>query len=77
MGITLRAFADDIGAIVPTLATLPLIFDIFSSFARMSGLRLNLPKTWFVPLWATTVASVRKMLKDDYPFMASVGVAFI
>ena len=77
VGATLRAFADDIGLILPRFVDINSVFGIFSQFARMSGLRLNLPKTWLVPLWNTRVATLKRMLRDDYPHLASVGVAFV
>jgi len=48
----LRAFADDIGAVVEDWrADSKLLEDTFSEFALMSGLELNIKKTVVVPLW--------------------------
>ncbi len=49
---------------------------IFSEFGRMSGLRLNLPKTVLIPLWPSSPARVRGMLQDEYPSWASVEVDY-
>ena len=43
----------------------------------MSGLRLNLPKTWLIPLWHTIPSRVKRTLRDDYPSLAAVGVTLV
>ena len=45
-------------------------------FATISGLHLNLPKTVLVPLWPTTPDALRRTLRDDHPFLASIAIAF-
>ena len=51
-GITTRAFADDVAAVVRDLAVAaPLLHSVFVDVGRLSGLHLNLPKTFMVPLF--------------------------
>ena len=50
-GVT-RAFADDIGMVIEEWSKdLGTAHSIFSEFASMSGLDLNIPKTVLIPLW--------------------------
>jgi len=50
--VAVRAFADDIGMVVEEWEVHGRIAQtIFSEFANMSGLKLNLPKTVVIPLW--------------------------
>lgn len=47
-----RAFADDIGAVVPDWELrLPCLQRVFKEFANVSGLDLNISKTICIPLW--------------------------
>ena len=46
-----RAFADDTAMATPDIYhTLPIVYGIFSDFAKISGLDLNIPKTIMIPL---------------------------
>ena len=50
-GHTIRAFADDIGLVVPDRrAALPILASTFHQFATYSALHLNLGKTMLIPI---------------------------
>ncbi len=68
----LRAFADDIGMILPNWRLLPEIFIAFREFAKFSGLALNLPKTVAVPLWTMSLRDFKQMIIDDFPALSSL-----
>jgi hypothetical protein len=76
LSTTLRAFADDIGLIVNNVAHLMGIQAEFQTFATISGLALNLPKTVIVPLWESTIAGVTRLINDDYPCLAGMTVSY-
>ena len=61
---TLRAFADDVGMILNNWQMLPGVVDLFSDFAKFSGLKLNWPKTVIVPLWGISVPHFHRLLWD-------------
>ena len=46
---TVRAFADDIGAVLADWRLMNGLLGVFYSFAAFSGLHLNLPKTILLP----------------------------
>ena len=46
---TVRAFADDIGAVLADWRLMNGLLDVLDSFAAFSGLHLHLPKTVLVP----------------------------
>ena len=73
---TLRAFADDIGLIVKNVAHLMAIQAEFATFATISGLALNLPKTVLVPLWLSTIPAIAKLINDDYPCLAGMTISY-
>jgi hypothetical protein len=48
-GSTTRAFADDIGSVIPKISDLPLLHSSFHLFEKSSGLALNPPKCTITP----------------------------
>jgi hypothetical protein len=52
----------------------PVLQDIFGEFGRISGLHLNLPKTYVVPLWRTDLAEVQRQLSAQQPGWESLQV---
>jgi hypothetical protein len=76
LSVTRRAFADDIGVIVQHVANLMVIHAEVLTFATISGLALNLPKTILVPSWHSLVASVARLFHDEYPGLAGMTVSY-
>ena len=66
----LGAFADDVGLVLANVfQSLPMVLAIFNAFGACSNLRLNLAKTWLVPLWDVvsweeTIASIIECCAD-------------
>ena len=71
---TLRAFADDIGSILPDISMLRGMVGTFREFGRCSGLHLGLPKCVIIPLFSTTISHLRRVIADDYPEAASMSI---
>ena len=75
--ITVRAFADDTAVVSTDFARqAPLIMQIFKEFGRISNLNLNMQKTVLVPLWESSVDSVKSWLKVDLPDWDEVEVSW-
>lgn len=73
----IRAFADDTAVVVPNFAShAPCIMTVFSEFAKMSNLHLNLSKTVLVPLWPSSETSIRRWLRDDFSDWAGVEISW-
>ena len=73
---TFRAYADDLAAELPRgLPQLLLVEPIFEEFARLSGLRLNLPKVVAVPLWLTPLDALRAEWAGRIPGWVGMRVA--
>ena len=63
---TFKAFADDIGAVITDWDTdSPIVEKIFSEFAIMSGLELNIKKTICIPLWLEGKTELEQTLRDS------------
>ena len=70
-----RAFADDIGLVVPNLAeALPILEDIFEDLVAVAGLALNLPKCVVIPLWQVDYEILARDLHQRFPYWASVAI---
>ena len=60
-----RAYADDTALIIQDLfRDLPHVQEVFGMFAKVSGLRLNIPKTVIVPLGGHTPEEVTRILQE-------------
>ena len=71
-----RAFADDIATVAPDFTeAAPVLHAMFQSFARISGLRLNLPKTVVMPLFREQPAEVLRQLLQAQPGWGGIRVA--
>ena len=75
-GITLRAFADDIGIVSLYLSQWHGILGDFVDFGNISGLHLNMPKCVLVPLWRTHISQLFKSLCDDFPALSRMQIAY-
>ena len=65
---TLRAWADDLAMVLPgAMAKLSALHQFFDEFFRLSGLRLNVPKTVVVPLDPFDELSFRQELLRRIP----------
>ena len=63
-GGTFKAFADDIGAVLPNWEVDSAVAEsIFGEFAEMSGLDLNIEKTVGIPLWDSNIEDIRQTLR--------------
>ena len=70
-----RAFADDVATVTPSLeGTAPALHSLFAEFGRLSGLHLNMPKTYLIPLAPGDPAAVRRRLADLQPGWGSVQI---
>ena len=71
-----RAFADDTAAVTADLSgDADALLDIFDSYARMSGLCLNLRKTVIIPLTTRQVDDWAAEFLRDHPKWAGVQIA--
>jgi len=71
-----RAFADDIGAVLTEWDTDSVIAEqIFSDFAMMSGLDLNIKKTICIPLWEQGMDDIRQSLGTSNRAWSDIAVA--
>ena len=74
---TIRAFADDTAMVTPAFPRdASKIMGIFSEFAKISNLRLNITKTVLVPLWEAESTHVRHWLQNDFPQWSGVDIAW-
>ena len=64
-----RAFADDTGVVVRDYeVSLPTLQKLFSEFAAISGMALNIKKTVLIPLWPiTSLDNVRRLVREICP----------
>ena len=63
---TIRAFADDIGAVFESWEHDSIIAEeLFSEFAIMSGLELNIKKTVCIPLWSSGQTDIAADLNNS------------
>ena len=75
-GVELRAFADDVAAVVSDLMlSVPSLHTVFHEFGRLSGLRLNLPKTVMVPLFLGDRGAIAQEVIRDRPGWGGLRVA--
>ena len=49
---------------------------IFTDFASISNLKLNMQKTVVIPLWQSSATSIRRWLQDEMPKWAGVQIAW-
>ena len=72
----IRAFADDTAAVLKDLwGSAQLIKQIFDEFADISGLRLNMPKTFIIPLWPERLSDITHRFRTDFPQWQDVAIA--
>jgi len=72
----IRAFADDIGMVVEDFFRDGRIAQtVFSEFASMSGLELNLPKTVAIPLWPKGVQEIQQSMSQGQFFWDQIQIA--
>ena len=72
---TIRAFADDIGAVIEDWdRDGPQLEAIFREFATMSGLELNIPKTIAIPLWEQPLPDIKQALGIAIPAWRDIAV---
>ncbi len=75
--LTTRNFADDVATVTPDMDTAaPLLQDIFGEFGSISGLRLNLPQTYLLPLWRTDLTELRRQLDDAQLGWGGIRIAW-
>ena len=73
--VLVRAFADDIALVVPQWwAVASGLARLFSDFAGIAGLELNLPKTLLIPLWVEDLTAVRINIARRVPSWAALSV---
>ena len=71
-----RAYADDTAVILKDgLASAGALADVFSQFARISGMRINASKTIVVPLFAVEPETLRASLAEVAPGWGQIGIA--
>ena len=63
--VMLRAFADDIGAVIRDLPRdADLLMRTFDDFGKLSGLELNRPKTIVIPLWEEGLVEAKNKMVE-------------
>jgi len=74
-GLTCRAFADDIAAIVKDWWQQgPIMESVFSDFHLISNLELNINKTVCIPLWPEGIEDIRHNIGQRIPSWANLAV---
>ena len=75
-GSKIAAFADDTASVLPDLDTqLPVVHELFSTFAKISNLRLNLSKTIIIPLGDVNLQAYKTRLEQSSSPWALCSVA--
>ena len=75
-GIVVKAFADDVASVVKDwLSQGPLMEVIFSEFALISNLHLNIKKTVCIPLWIGGIQHLKHNLAEQIPRWRGIEVA--
>jgi hypothetical protein len=70
-----RAFADDMAMVTRAFwDNLPTLQATFREFGQISGLQLNLPKTWIIPLWHGDLGAITQRIARDAPDWSQVQV---
>ena len=72
----LRAFADDTGVVIADyVRSLPGLQFLFSAFAEISSLMLNIKKTIFILLWpGFSAVGLRRLLIEVCPAWRDIGI---
>jgi len=71
-----RAFADDIGAVLPDWDQDSVLLEsIFQEFSEMSGLDLNIEKTICIPLWEKGQAELESTLRESGRAWSNIKLA--
>jgi hypothetical protein len=73
---TTRAFADDIGSVIPSLNLLPKYYRAFNLFERVSGLGLKAKKCVIIPLGKTLTPELAKEITEYLAKAAPKWVSF-
>jgi hypothetical protein len=75
---TTRAFADDIGSVIPSLNLIPKFYRAFNVFERISGLGLKAKKCVLIPLGkpltSTLTQEIREYLTKHCPKWATFNI---
>ena len=72
-----RTFADDLAVTLQhAFSAAPTLAREFDDLERTRGLRLNLPKAVFLPLWPSEKDAVRNTLEEAVPAWKGIQVAF-
>ena len=75
-GALVRAYADDIAIIIPkALDRLPILASIFEELEQISGLRLNVAKTYVVPLHKVAHEVLRAQITAIFPAWGQLAIA--
>lgn len=60
---TIRAFADDVGVVLDDVdAQFPILTQALDEFGSISGMRINVPKTFGIPLWEDTLPEAKSIV---------------
>ena len=59
-----RAYADDMAAILPNIFDLDILADAFRLLGKAAGLHVNIDKTLFVPLCPTTAMQFKNDVRN-------------
>ena len=72
----LRAYADDIALVIKDYnQSAGIISQIFDEFGEISGLRLNIKKTLFIPLWPLqSKEALQALLREECPRWKDIGI---
>jgi hypothetical protein len=71
-----RAFADDTAVVIADYAkSIGTISIVFSQYAAISGLELNIKKTMFIPLWpVSSIRGLRNLVRELCPAWGGINI---
>jgi hypothetical protein len=71
-----RAFADDTAIVIADyVKSIPTVSDLFTQYAAISGLRLNVKKTLFIPLWhVSSYGGLRNLIREHCPAWRDINI---
>ena len=71
-----RAFADGTAIVIADyVKSIPTISDLFTQYAAISGLRLNVKKTLFIPLWhISSYGGLRNLVREHCPAWWDINI---
>jgi len=78
-GSLVRAFADDNAMVIRDFPRAGSgVLSVYKEFSKFSGLHVNMPKTVIIPLWASSLDSIRRtLIADSMPEWSQVALSYV